>query len=86
MFFRTLFGAHPYGHPVLGTPSSVGRLAQADVRAFHEAHYGPSATTLVLSGDITEAAASALLDAHFGAWTAHAKFNASVPPAEPPRL
>ena len=65
-----LFGAHPYGHPVEGTPASLRRITRADLAAFHQTRYRPDNAVLVLAGDIDDATALRLAARHFGPWAA----------------
>ncbi|MBC7731394.1 MAG: insulinase family protein [Bacteriovorax sp.] len=65
-----LFGAHPYGHPVEGTPASLRRITRADLAAFHQTRYRPDNAVLVLAGDIDDATALRLAARHFGTWNA----------------
>jgi zinc protease len=58
-----------YAVPAAGNTESVRRLTAATVRRFHETHYRPAATTLVLAGDVTSANAHALADELFGDWS-----------------
>ncbi len=58
-----------YASPPDGDAPSVRALSRADVRAFYEARYRPSATTLVFAGDVTMAQASALTDELFADWS-----------------
>lgn len=67
---RLLFGAHPYGHPVDGTPASLQRITRADLVALHRARYRPDNAVLLLAGDLDAATALRLAARHFGAWKA----------------
>jgi len=49
---QQLFGRHPLGSPIVGTVSSVQRMAVDDLRAFHDRHYHSGSTVLTISGDI----------------------------------
>ncbi|MFO0800449.1 MAG: pitrilysin family protein [Gemmataceae bacterium] len=51
LFNKLVYADHPYGRPALGTKATVGRLTQADVKAFHAATFAPNATTVVVAGD-----------------------------------
>ncbi|MEZ5331991.1 MAG: pitrilysin family protein [Thermoanaerobaculia bacterium] len=64
---HAVFGPHPYGRTPDAT--SVGGLTVDDVRAFHQAYFRPDNATLVLVGDVTEAAVRPLLEDTFGSWT-----------------
>ena len=50
-------------------PSEIAKVDAGAVRDFHRRFYVPKATTLVLAGDVDEAAAKSLAERHFGAWT-----------------
>ena len=57
-----------YGIPMGGSPTSVGAIVRADVVDFHAARMTPSATTIVLAGDVTADEAQRLVAARFGNW------------------
>lgn len=57
---------HPYHLLTIGTPEDLDAASLEDVRAFFRANYVPNNATLVLSGDIDEAKAMALVDKYFG--------------------
>jgi zinc protease len=79
VFSRVLFGAHPYGHPPLGTPASLEALRPDDLKAFHAAHYGPRTTSLMMVGQIEPARATQLVAEAFRGWHA----DVAPPPAPP---
>jgi zinc protease len=69
-----------FEHVVYGPPSrfvlsaggnrpSVGRIDRAALVAQHAARYVPSATTVIVVGDLGEAEALALVERHLGDWT-----------------
>jgi predicted Zn-dependent peptidase len=68
-FARTLYGRHPYGHPTLGTDSSLAALSIADLRSFHRGVFQPDEATLVVAGDRSEADLLDAAERVFGAWT-----------------
>ncbi len=49
-----LFGGHPYGLPVLGTPEELRTVGADELRAFHAAYYRPDNAVLVVGGDVDE--------------------------------
>lgn len=49
-FDSLLYGAHPYGHPVMGKPGPVGRLAPAHLRRFHREFYVPNNAAVAVVG------------------------------------
>lgn len=54
-----LFGAHPYGRPVLGTRESLAGIDAAALRAFHRRLYRPDRAVLAIVGDVEIEAAHA---------------------------
>jgi zinc protease len=80
---RSLFGgSSPYGYDALGTADSLHRITRDEVENFHAGHYGPKASLLELTGDVTPAEARKLAEAVFGSWTG-AGGSTAVPPAPP---
>ncbi len=49
-FYATLYGAHPYALPNLGTRESLARIDHAAIVAWYRAFYRPERMTLVVSG------------------------------------
>jgi len=75
---------YPLGDPTqrFATPASVGALTLDDVRAWYARVYRPDMTTVVVIGDTTPEAASALFENYFGAWKAvGVKPQTELPPA-----
>lgn len=68
-FARALYAPTArYAIPAEGDAASVRALTRADVRAFYEARYQPSTTTLVFAGDVTTEQAVRLTEQLFGDW------------------
>ena len=68
---RTNWGAdHRLGTAIGGTPKALVKATTAELKAFHAAHYRPDTTTLIVVGDIEQAALKKLLEAELGAWSA----------------
>ena len=80
---RMVYGAHPYGNFITGTPQTIAALTRDDVAAFHDAYFAPNAATLFLVGDITPAQAREKALAAFGSW---AKKDVPALPARPAAL
>ncbi|MDA0733835.1 MAG: pitrilysin family protein [Chloroflexi bacterium] len=57
-----------YGHPADGTIESVTALTQADLKRHYLSHFGPSATTLIVAGDVSLDEVMAKAQAAFGEW------------------
>ncbi|GBQ62264.1 M16 family metallopeptidase [Komagataeibacter swingsii] len=73
LFQRAMQGAvSPAGDPSLrqAQPDEVMKLTLADCRAFWKSAYRPDLTTIVITGDITPAAAYRAISRTFGAWRA----------------
>ena len=75
-----VFGAHPYGAPLVGTNESVGRLESADLAAFWGANARPDTACLVVCGDVDPAAVREAVEREFGDWVAP---DEPPPPAAP---
>lgn len=74
-----VFGAHPYGAPLVGTIESVERLAPDDLAAFWASAARPDTACLVVCGDVSPGDVFAVVEREFGDWTA-------PPDAAPPRV
>jgi len=58
-----------FARPAGGTPTSVRALDDAAVRAWHDARYAASTTTIVVTGDVTPDQVRQLVSQRLGAWT-----------------
>jgi len=65
-----LFPNHPYGHPLMGTLDSINSMSRTTVLDFYKTYYVPGNVTLVLSGNLSPAAAQDMAERAFGAWPA----------------
>ncbi len=77
-FMTTLYGAHPYARKGRGSVASVEAIRRQDLVRFHQKGFDPSAITIVVVGDIDEAAAVAQVAASFGDWSTAATQPVSV--------
>jgi zinc protease len=55
--FQTVFDAHPYGRPIIGSEATVRKLSRDDILAFFARSYVASNVTLVVVGDFDADAA-----------------------------
>jgi zinc protease len=78
-FSETLFGAHPYGRAMEGTPETVANITADDLRTFHARTIARDNLHVVFVGALDAKTAGAALDKMFGALPAHADL---VPVAE----
>jgi len=77
---------HPYGHAVEGRVKDMGTMRRADALAFHRRHYGPTLTTLVLTGPLDVGMALAEARRRLGRWKATVEDPPDWPsPAPAPR-
>lgn len=70
-FVRAAFDTTaPFSRPAGGTAATISGLTRSDVVDWHRTMFAPSATTLLLVGDITAAEARSVAQQAFGGWTA----------------
>src|SRR5262249_27097096 len=62
-----VFGDHPYGRPVLGTPATMNAATQENLKAFNRRYYTPENMALVVVGPLEPRAVRAMVDRTFGA-------------------
>jgi len=67
-FGKALFGDHPYGRVIDGTPETVDSIGRDDIVDFHSRYYVPNNAILAVVGGITEQELEALLNKYFGSW------------------
>jgi len=79
-FARVLFGSHPYGHPVEGTPETLASITREDVVAFHRRWYRPERTFVGIAGDVTAREVRLLVQRYLGDWEP----GREKPPVPPP--
>lgn len=56
-FFATLYGNHPYAHPVLGTSAGITSIQPKDIQVFYQRYYVARNATLAIVGNLTRAQA-----------------------------
>lgn len=79
---RVAYGTHAYGIPGSGTPESIRGLKRDQVLSFYNKNYGPAASYLAISGDVTPAEAFASAEKAFGSW----KGSAVMPTLAEPKV
>jgi len=62
-----VFGAHPYGRPVIGYEDTLGAMSADQMRAYYRRHYRPDNALLVICGDVKPGTAMKRVRKHFGA-------------------
>jgi zinc protease len=86
-FSRMLFGpTHRFGTMTGGTAAAIKAFTAADLRAFYTAAFRPTNATLLVVGDVTQAAVTPMLESNFGSWkpAAGQAPKAALPPVQPP--
>lgn len=53
LFYNTLYGQHPYAHPVLGDPSTLAALKPADLQKFYQRYYTAENAIIAIVGNFT---------------------------------
>jgi zinc protease len=72
-----LYGSHPYGRAISGTPDSVARVERADLLLTRERFLTPDNTTLVIVGGFDPKNVMRTMRESFGSWR---KSDRPVPP------
>ncbi len=65
---QAMYGDHPYGFSILGTPETLSSLTEADLHAYHHRYFRPDNLVISLSGRIDPDRAIAQITAVFGDW------------------
>ena len=63
---ETVFGAHPLGHPVLGSRETIGNMPEAEIRSYHDHHFRFSDMVVAAAGRIDHDRLRELLLAEHG--------------------
>lgn len=61
-FYKTLYGDHPYAHPMLGEEDSVKAVTPEHMRALHDRYYVAANAVIAMVGDLDRASAERLAD------------------------
>ncbi len=78
--YAALYGVHPYGRPILGTPESLARIDHAALVAWYRAFYRPERMVLAVSGQVGADEVMAEAGRLFGRLP---RGEAPAPPANP---
>jgi zinc protease len=83
LFSRTIFGDnHPYGIPSIGNEKSLRALTTADLKNFHDSHFFPGNSTLIIVGDVTPETILPKLESVLGGWKDGSSVAARFPDAK----
>jgi zinc protease len=78
--YGMVFGPHPYGRPVLGTPATMNAATQDNLKAFNRRFYTPENMALVVVGPVDAKAVRTMVDRTLG----RRPRTGYTPPAVPP--
>jgi zinc protease len=67
-FFATLYGEHPYGHNIEGTPESIAAIKYGDVLDFYKRVYLSNNMFAVVHGNLRHDRVLSLFRMFFGSW------------------
>jgi zinc protease len=86
IFDRIIFGQHPYGRPLGGTPDTLSAVSRDDLVAFHRAWFVANNAILAIVGDVSPEEAFAGAERAFGSWArASLPAGKTVDPPAPAR-
>jgi zinc protease len=82
---RLVYGKHPYGLPVSGTPDSLRAIASEDLAGFQATYYTPESALLAFAGDIKPEDAFAAAAKYLGSsvWPRRQVNSTAIPAAGP---
>ncbi|MDO8750751.1 MAG: pitrilysin family protein [Dehalococcoidia bacterium] len=66
-----LGGGSPFGHPIVGTESSITAMSREQMVKFYQSWFGPKNTTLVVAGDTSINEVVKLAEQYLGSWRAN---------------
>ena len=80
LFYRTVYGAHPYAHDPSGDPETLAAIGIDRLRAFHQRHYVARNAVIAIVGAVTREQAAAIAEQ----LTADLPAGEHAPPLPPP--
>ena len=83
IFYRSIYGEHPYARNILGTETSVSSITRNDLIDFHRTHFVPNNTVIAIVGNIRYERAKQILNKYFSDWKKRslpAEKNYTIPP------
>jgi predicted Zn-dependent peptidase len=87
---RLLWGDHPLGRPIIGTPATVRAFTQQQVREWYARHYVPDNLVISVAGPVSVRQVHAAVEDCFGDWPASryggSLLNAPVPEYTGPKI
>jgi zinc protease len=80
---EVVYGSHPFGRPVHGTPESIAQISRQDLIYFHNRFYIANNSQLIVTGDATSDQVTKLGRSKLGAWKKGEKVPPTFKPADP---
>lgn len=74
---------HPYGRPLRGLSSAIESVGRNDLIGFHQMHWKPGSSALIVTGDISLQQAADVANTLFGSWKSHSTPTVDIPPPQP---
>lgn len=81
-FFRAVYGEHPYGHNLRGTPATINNIKQGDIYEFIRRFYAANNASAIITGNIQKDRVMRAFKVFFGGWM---KGQIVPPTFRPPR-
>ena len=78
-----VFGSHPFGRPVHGTPESIAQISRQDILYFYNRFYIANNSQLIVTGDVTSDQVTKLGRSKLGSWKKGDKVPPTFKPADP---
>ncbi|HET7754561.1 MAG TPA: pitrilysin family protein [Anaeromyxobacteraceae bacterium] len=85
-FTNVYWGAHPYGHWLIGTEQSVKATRREDLARYHATWWKPGRAELVVVGDVSQPDLRAKLEKALARWKGAPPAVKPFPPPPPPAL
>lgn len=67
-FIKEVYGDHPYGRLLTGTPETIENIQRQDIINFYNSYYTPDNAFLVVAGDITKEELDGLIKKYLYEW------------------
>lgn len=74
-----MYGNHPYGTAVGGTPKGIESIKVQDLKDFYQKNYTLDRTCLAIVGDFDVAAMKAQVNKYFGSWKTAKSTSGNIP-------
>lgn len=81
-FFKAVYGEHPYGHNLRGTPATINNIKQGDIYEFIRRFYAANNASAIITGNIQKDRVMRAFKVFFGGWM---KGQVVPPTFRPPR-